>query len=367
MQRMLVTVAVIALVLASLAVGALAAHWPFWNRAWAWQQAAGQWPDELPGPTLALQPAAVPLPLRVSADARLARYAGREPAALVLVGDARGWAAWWGSQPVDIDAEVDGRGLATSLLAPLLGALQQHVTRQVLDQPLKNLLVDWRDDPRGEITPRQLLWEMSGLADDRFVPLNPFSARAQLASGPDFNRAALRTRLAWPPGSHFEPSPANAQLLAMVAGTLDGGGYARALQQRLWGVLAARPATLLLDHRRGNPAAHCCIRAAPLDWLRIGLLLAADGVVQGRRLLPEGYVAQMTLASPVHPAHGLGFDLAEHRGAPVLVADAPGRRLLISPRTGRTVLWMGEGVPPAMLDELLFPGIFEPDDSSGGG
>ena len=81
---MLVTVAVIALVLSSLAVGALAAHWPFWHRAWQWQSAAGQWPAQLSGPTQVLSPSATPLPLRLVADSRLAPRAGDAPTQLLL-------------------------------------------------------------------------------------------------------------------------------------------------------------------------------------------------------------------------------------------------------------------------------------------
>jgi CubicO group peptidase (beta-lactamase class C family) len=366
MQRMLVTVAVIALVLASLAVGALAAHWPFWIRGWQWHSAADHWPAQLSGPTVALQASPRAMPLRLVPDARLAPRAGDDPTTLVLVGDASGWAANWSAPSTDIHAPIDGRGLTSALLAPLFGALQQQTGRLLLDEPLRLLLGEWRDDPRGLISPRQLLWEMSGLSAGDFTPLNPFSTRAQLSSGPDFNRAALHVPLAWPPGSHFEPSPANSQLLGLVAGSLEGGGYAQSLQRHLWSQFAEKDATGLLDHRRGDIAAHCCLRAAPLDWLRLGIMLASDGVVGGRRLLPEGYVAQITMASPVHPAYGLGYYLTDLQGMTILVADTPGRRLAISPHTGRALLWVGEGAPPQWLQELLLPGVFGSTDNGVG-
>jgi hypothetical protein len=367
MQRMLVTVAVIALVLASLGVGALAAHWPFWHRAWQWHSAADPWPAELAGPTAPLRASAAPMPLRLVTDARLAPRPGDDPAQLILVGDVDGWVAYHGAPTADLNSPVDGRGLTTALLAPLFGALQQHMARPVLDEPVHMRIDEWRDDARGQITPRQLLWEMSGLSAGGFVPLNPFSTRARLASGPDFNRAALQAPLAWPPGSHFEPSPVNAQLLSVLAGTLDGGGYAHALQRHLWGRIAEHDARGLMDHRRGNLAAHCCFSAAPIDWLRLGLLLAADGRLGTERVLPEGYIEQIAMASPVHPAFGLGYQLTGSQDMPVLRVATAGRRLDISPRTRRAVLWMGEGVPPAWLDELLLPAIFGPSDNGNGG
>src|SRR5689334_25407460 len=95
MQRVLVTVAVIALVFAALLVGALAAHWPFWQRAWQWQVAPDGWPAQLPGPALALQPSASPLPLKLLADARLAARATTDSTDIVMVGDAEGRVSGW--------------------------------------------------------------------------------------------------------------------------------------------------------------------------------------------------------------------------------------------------------------------------------
>jgi hypothetical protein len=366
MQRMLVTVVVIALVLASLTVGALAAHWPFWHRAWQWHSAEGPWP-ELAGPSTVLQPSATPLPLRLSGDVRLAPRTGDSPTSLLLLGNENGEAWYWSAPGMNVHSLLDGRGLSVALLAPLLGTMQQHSARPRLDEPLRMFLAEWREDARGEITLRQLLWQMSGLSAGAFEPLNPFDPRAQLHSGPDFNRAALHMPLAWPPGSHFEPAAVNAQLVSRVAGSLAGGGFAQALQRNLWGRFAEHEAVALLDHRRGNVAGHCCLRAAPVDWLRLALVLAADGVIGKQRLLPEGYVAEMTTASPVNPGYGLGYRLVNLQDQTILVADTPGRRLAIAPRTGRALLWVGEGAAPAWLYELLLPAAFGTADHGIGG
>src|SRR5690606_38850018 len=130
---------------------------------------------------------------------------------------------------------------------------------------------------RGAITPRQLFWQLSGMPAGDFEPLNPFNTRAQLVAGPDFSRAAMRWQPVWPPGSHFEQSAVNAQLLALVAARLQGATFASLLEERLWSRVAAADATVMLDHRRGDMAAHCCVRASIGDWLRLALALAADG------------------------------------------------------------------------------------------
>src|SRR6187431_2535676 len=76
MQRMQITVAVVTLVVVALLAGAMAAHWPFWRRAWQWQTAAEGWADTLPGPTVRIAAGGNHLPLRIAADARLAERVG---------------------------------------------------------------------------------------------------------------------------------------------------------------------------------------------------------------------------------------------------------------------------------------------------
>jgi len=364
MQRMQITVAVVTLVVVALLAGAMAAHWPFWRRAWQWQTAAEGWPDTLPGPTVRIAAGGNHLPLRIAADARLAERVGAGTQ-MLLVGETSGLvAAWFAPRTNDLTV-IDGRGLAAGLLGPLFGTqLAQHPS--LLDASARDLLDRWPQDARGDITPRHLLWQLSGLEQGAFVPLNPWSRRAQLASGPDFERAALHTRQRFPPGTHFEPAAVNAQLLAVLASHAAGTDYAALLQRHLWSQFAEQDAVGMLDHRRGQMAAHCCLHAAAADWLRLGLLLAAGGKVDQRQVLPVGFVTKMVVSSPVHPGYGLGFRLGETDSGPILLLETQGRRLAIAMQTGRAVLWAGAGAPPPGLDELLSPAHFPLQDSTQG-
>ncbi|MEO6367914.1 MAG: serine hydrolase [Steroidobacteraceae bacterium] len=340
--------AVFLLVVVALGVGTLASHWPFWNRAWQWQQAENGWPESLPGPTRVLRGGRTALSIDLEADATLTGIAGSASTRLLLQAGANGRGSAAFAAGESVESMVDGRGLAAGLLAPLYGILGRSHPG-LLDMPLGAYLSKWRGMPRGAVTPRQLLWQMSGFPAGPFRPLNPANLRAQLASGPDFERAALHWQPNYPPGSHFEPSPVNAQLLALLAARLDATPYAQLLEQRLWSQFAAGDAVVLLDRPRGDIAAHCCMTAAAADWLRLGLLLASDGRIGARQLLPSGLVAAMTEDSPVHAGFGLGYRLAaDSSGGRILILETTGRQLLISPTARRAVLWVGEGAPPAL-------------------
>ncbi len=152
----------------------------------------------------------------------------------------------------------------------------------------------------------------------------------------------LRWQPAWPPGSHFEESTVNAQLLAMVAAGVAGAPFKDVLQEKLWSRIAADDAEAMLDHRDGEAAAHCCLRASIADWLRLGLLIAADGR-NGKVPWPAGFAAQLGTASPVHESWGLGFQINQEAGRQLLVATSAGRQMLIDPHSGAVLLWIGEG------------------------
>jgi hypothetical protein len=353
MQRMLIIVAVTVLVSASLAAGSLAAHWPFWQRAWQWHQSNSGWPARVEGATLLLHggPAALPLDIRSAAD--ITEVAGTAATRALLRAGTDGHVDAWFAPGVDAGSSIDWRGLAPLVLVPLYAQLAAEHDG-LLDAPIGAWLPEWRTDRRGAITPRQLFWQLSGMPAGAFSPLNPFSARAQLASGPDFRRAAMRWQPVWPPGSHFEESPVNAQLLAVVLARVEGTRFADVLQKRLWSRLAGADATVLLDHRAGEISAHCCMQATLGDWLRLALLLAGDGRLANTALWSPGFVAQVTAASPVHSGFGLGFELRSPRPDQVLlVATTAGRQVLIAPGHAAALLWVGDGEPPRDLARLL--------------
>jgi hypothetical protein len=361
MQRVLILVVMLALVVVSLALGAAAAHLPFWQRAWGWHVARDGWPQSLPGPVVELAPAPAgrALPLRVRAD--LPAPVGAQTQ-LLMVAAADGSVRGWFAAGLDQTSLIEGRELASGLLPPLYGALLARERSGLLDEPIGPVLQAWIGDARGAITPRQLFWQLSGLSTGHFVALNPLNTRAQLASGPSFSRAAMSARLAYPPGSHFMPEPVNSQLLALVAAQVSKQTFAVLLQEQIWSRVAAYPGIALLDHRRGEIAAHCCIQAVAEDWLRVALLLAKGGNANGQRIFDATFLAQMLLESPVSPGNGLGYTVhAAASGEKMLRLDATGRVLIAAPVSGRALLWVGEGSAPTDLEQMLLSATLAAD------
>ncbi|HWL62755.1 MAG TPA: hypothetical protein VNQ32_08150 [Steroidobacteraceae bacterium] len=318
MQRGVVIVAVILLVTASLAVGALAAHWPFWRRAWAWHEAQAGWPADLAGPRALLRGGAAPRTLAPPTEEIAAVAATARTQHLLRHRD--GITEGWSSPGTGAGSLLDGRGLSVLVLPLLFDALERRHPG-LLDKPVGAWLGAWKQDQRGAITPRELLARIAGGIGERpqFPALNPFASTAQLASGPDFALAALAVfRPAAPDVPGMLPAAA-AQLLASVVEAVEGEKFATVLERELWSPYAAGDATLLLDHRRGAAAAHCCLEASAPDWLQLGLLLASAG----------------------------------DSGGSSRTWSTAGRTLVISADGTAAAFWAGEGAPPSGLEILV--------------
>lgn len=353
MQRMLVIVAVVILVTVSLGVGSLGAHWPFWQRAWQWHASTTGWPATTTGATAVVHGGAPSLALQYHDEPQLGDVAATGTTHALLRAHVNGEVEAWFAAGYAPRSQVDWRGISSLLLVPLYAQLAGE-NPGLLDKPAGSMLQVWREDRRGAITPRQFFWQLSGMPEGKWRPLNPFNTRAQLLAGPDFARAALRWQPVWPPGSHFEESAVNAQLLALMAASLDGKSFASLLEQRLWSRAATSDAIAMLDHRRGDMAAHCCVRATIDDWLRLALFIAADGDLGGEKLWEPGFLPEMTAASPVHESQGLGFQLSQSDSGNLTMGIATsGRQLLVAPASGTVLLWVGEGEPPPRLSQLL--------------
>ncbi|MET0291383.1 MAG: hypothetical protein ABW136_03395, partial [Steroidobacteraceae bacterium] len=165
---------------------------------------------------------------------------------------------------------------------------------------------------------------------------------ARLASGPNFARAALTFRSAWPAGSHYAANPADAQLAAMALVRSTGRPLTSLVGQWLVEPLGFDSVQVLLDRHRGAMAAHCCLRARARDWLTLGLLLAQRGTVDGRRVYSERFAGEIESSTPVAPSRALGVERVPLAEGAVGLLVAGGQRLLLADPSTRTAwLWIG--------------------------
>lgn len=112
-----------------------------------------------------------------------------------------------------------------------------------------------------------------------------------------------------PPDTHFNYGGVQTEVLGLVLTRATGSSLASYLQSRIWQPMGAEADALWTVDHTGQEVAYCCFSAVLRDWARLGLLLAHDGVANGRRIIPRQWLLDATTAPPDSP-------FAPHRATP---------------------------------------------------
>lgn len=360
MRRVLTILSAIALLLVSLGIGVITADLPFWRRALQLPLAG----DAIYPPVAVLGDPAPPAPamaetppfdeLTIEECANRARGMGSR--ALLVLHDGRLVVERYFVAD-DARTLLPATVIARPVAAMAVGVAIADGRLNSLDAPVSGWLTEWKGDTRGRITLRQLLEETSGLetgGDLRGVlHRSPFADTARLARfatargvrmllGNDFESSALGFRLDHESGGFHEVSPANTQLAAVVVERAMGAPYEEFVDQRVWRAAGAGHAEIPMDRRAGMPAAHCCWRATARDMVRVASLLASDGRVGDRQVLPAGWVAEMSRPSRVNAGSGLQVNLLRIGADDALEsADDDGSAIWVIPARGLIILNVG--------------------------
>jgi CubicO group peptidase (beta-lactamase class C family) len=226
----------------------------------------------------------------------------RRTHAVVVVHDGRVVAERY-ADGFGIDTPVHGWSATKSVNNALLGILVRRGTLKMEDPAA---VAAWQTpgDPRRAITLDHLLRMQSGLdlgdsLSARVSTAWDTSAR-MVFDEPDMAGFAEGAALATAPGTTWNYANGNPAILARIVRDRVGGravDVLRFARRELFGPLGIRGATLELD-ATGTPIAGAFLFATPRDWARFGLLFLEDGVVGGRRILPEGWVRYSTTPTP---------------------------------------------------------------------
>lgn len=199
-----------------------------------------------------------------------------------------------------------GYSLAKSVTNALIGIL---VRQGKLSVGQRAPIAEWNNpsDPRHNITIDQLLRMTSGLAlEESDSGFDPVSRMLFLES--DMAGYAERAPLAAAPGSKWDYSSGNYLILSRIIRDAVGGRAQDVVEfarRELFEPLGITTATIEFD-ATGTPVGSIYVLASARDWARFGMLYLNDGVVNGRRILPEGWVNYS--ASPtLDTDYGAGF------------------------------------------------------------
>lgn len=218
---------------------------------------------------------------------------------------------------------VWGHSLSKSITNAWIGILVRQGKLRV-DQPAPIAAWSAHDDPRHAITIDQLLRMDSGLPfDETSSPLNFMSRMFFLTN--DMAGYAATVPLAEPPGTAWSYSNLGYVLLSRIAMNAAGAGDAVAaegyLRDQLFGPLGMHHTVIETD-LAGTPIGSSHVYASARDFARFGQLYLDDGVANGQRVLPEGWVAY-SHSQTLKTGYGAGFWTNLVNKGRVPVWDAP--------------------------------------------
>lgn len=177
-----------------------------------------------------------------------------------------------------------------------------------LDDKVSDILTEWKNDGRKDITIRQLLSLTSGLK----------TARPGLGSLRIDYAEAVALPLEYPPGTHFAYGQAPFQVFAtMMERRLNGEKYQAYLQRRFLNALEINLEVRGRVLDRGDPNWGGGAVLSARDWAKFGEFVRQGGKWNGNQLVDPDALAQNFLGSPAHGGYGLTWWLKPSKGATV--------------------------------------------------
>ncbi|MGE3528954.1 MAG: serine hydrolase domain-containing protein, partial [Methyloceanibacter sp.] len=215
------------------------------------------------------------------------------------------------------------------------GALNALIGMRVKDGKLavadRALLPEWRDDgdKRRDISLDDLLRMGSGLAFDESYNDPLADVTVMLFARGDMARFAADKKLVAAPGSHWSYASGTSLIVSRIlrATFADEEDYLRYPRERLFAPLGMRSAVIAPD-ASGTLVGSSLLYASARDFARLGLLYLQDGVWQGTRLLPAGWLAYTLTPAKDAPEQSYGAHMwlklpqSDGYGEPPMPGDA---------------------------------------------
>jgi CubicO group peptidase (beta-lactamase class C family) len=276
---------------------------------------------------------------------------------------------------ITMHTPLESWSMGKSVTATLMGIL---IKQGVYDLWQPAPIPEWQgpDDPRAKIRIADLLHMSSGLRirapqDPDYDPSGPYPDHLYLYTGAvnSFHYAATRP-LQWPPGAVGRYRNTDVVLinyLVRLAVEKRGQEYFSFPQRTLFDKIGIRTMVMETDPY-GNFLTQGYELASARDWARLGNLYLQDGLWNGKRILPEGYVHFVSTVAPAwvadkRPIYGAFFWLnTDSRIFPVpgdayFMWGAGGQYTIIIPSHDLVVVrlghYRGEAAGTASLSHAL--------------
>ena len=301
-------------------------------------------------------PPGPPLKLALDVDDYMA---AQRSAALLIVHDGKLRLERYG-----LDFDARGRwtsfSVAKSITSVLVGAALRDGFIRSMDDKVSDYIPEMKGSAYDEVSIRQLLTMTWGVRwnEDYADPESDVARfnNHKPADGVDALVSYLR-RLPRevPAGTRWHYSTGETNLVGILLGRAIGKPLADYLSGKIWKPAGMEQKATWILSRTGNEISGCCIQAAARDYARFGLFVLNGARVDGRSIVPDGWLAEATTARTEIdvPERGYGYQWWTYADGSYAARGIFGQGIFIDPKRRIVIVsnanWSGGARDPKAM------------------
>lgn len=203
----------------------------------------------------------------------------------------------------DAETRFTSWSVAKSFVATLIGMALHEGLIDDLDDTAATYAPQYAGTAYGETSLRHLLMMSAGVDfNEEYSPEAPSDVRPLFFNafilGRNVDTMVGKIERNREPGQDQHYTSPNTHVLGAVARAVYGARLAEVIETKIWEPLGMESDASWLQNKPGEAGmaiGYCCLQATSADYARFGQLYLQDGIWDGERLLPEGWVDMATI------------------------------------------------------------------------
>lgn len=257
-------------------------------------------------------PGAAPLPIAAPTEASIDAKALASANAYAKSKSSEGLLVWQGGKlqqasywGFDRQKLIASKSMAKMIVGIVIGrAIAQGYIKSA-EQPVSDFVTEWKGTPKAASTIRDFLQNSSGISRFQYSDFKPWSQTMREYLGEHHEDLLINeTTYDYKPGTEYDYSMITSDMLALVIERATKRRYAEYVGNELLKPIGAQGGTVYINRPGGLAHSGCCMMLPAESFVRLGILQMQDGVWEGLRLLPEGWMKEALTPSPANPKWG---------------------------------------------------------------